>query len=103
MGSFYSIFQIGQYLLTYPRYMESETFFDEWYYGIIFFVEDFKYEVIHNYAMDTERLFISQRPKYSGLYHQCYFLNNDIPFKPATFDFLPTGVTAKELNNESKI
>lgn len=90
------IFNLNKYQITYPSNLDTEIFEDKWYYGIIFTIGDIRYELIHNYAMDTERLIISQRGKYVILPDH-YLLSRDIPFKLSTFNCLPEGITAKEI------
>jgi hypothetical protein len=89
-------FQLNKYQIAYPANMDAKTFDEEWYYGIIFTIEDKRYELIHNYQMDAERIFISHRGRVPSLPDH-YLLGQDIPFKPVTFNFLPEGVTAKEV------
>lgn len=88
--------RVGKYLLVYPSDMQVKTYDEPWYHGIIFYVGNNSYEVIHNYAMDTERIFLSSKGQFPLLMN-FYLLTQDIPFKPATFSFLPEGVTAKEV------
>lgn len=79
-------FVLDKYLITYDSTIKVETFDDKWYYGIIFYLGNSRYQLIHNYALGN-RILISL---YEGW---C----QDIPFKPATFDLLPSGVNAKEI------
>ena len=87
------IYHFHKYWIRYPASIKVTCFEEEWYYGIIFHVEGGDYEVIHNYAMDTQRLLITERAPTgaSGW--------NDIPFKPATFRLLPNGITVEEISN----
>ena len=80
-----SLFVLDQYLITYPKRYEVETYSSKDYYGIIFTTEDCRYDVCHNYLLGN-RLIIN--PKAGGF--------QDIPFKPATFGFLPEGIIVKE-------
>lgn len=80
-----SSFILDEYIITYDSNMKISTFNTEWYYGIIFNIGNDKYELIHNYLLGN-RLFINNNEGW-----------NDIPFKPATFHFLPNGVEAKEI------
>lgn len=70
----------------YPYGMNVETFDEEWYYGIIFRTEKGRYEAMHNYALGN-RILLN--------FHDGSW--NDIPFKPATFGFLPEEVEAIEI------
>lgn len=82
----YNVYTFDQYLITYDSSIRAELFYCEWYYGITFYINDSKYELIHNYALGN-RILINL--------HEGWF--QDIPFKPATFDFLPPGIQAKEI------
>jgi hypothetical protein len=80
-------FRLDNYLITYDHTFKTETYSCQWYYGIIFWDDqDNKYDVIHNYYLGN-RLIIN--PKAGGF--------SDIPFKPATFGFLPDGIEVTEL------
>jgi hypothetical protein len=81
-----SNFTLDNYLITYESNIKFEEFSNEWYYGIIFYIDDFMYQLIHNYAFGNRILTNN---------HDGWI--SDIPFKPATFHLLPPGVTAKEL------
>lgn len=82
----YSVYILDRYLITYDSQIEVEKFYCEQYYGIIFHTEDGTYQVLHNVDYG-DRILIN---KSDGSW-------NDIPFKPATFRFLPPGVEAKEI------
>lgn len=82
----YNIFILDRYLITYPIGFEVEIYNEKWYYGIIFKTAEGRYDVLHNYALGN-RLIINKK---DGSW-------NDIPFKPATFDFLPEGVKTIEI------
>ena len=82
----YHAYVLDTYLIMYPSNMNVETFNEEWYYGIIFRTEKGKYEAMHNYALGN-RILLNF---HDGSWH-------DIPFKPATFGFLPEGVEAIEI------
>jgi hypothetical protein len=84
------IYHLDKYWIKYPASMKVTCFEEEWYYGIIFHVERGDYEIIHNYAMDTQRLIINEKAPTGAKGCQ------DIPFKPATFVFLPEGITVRE-------
>jgi hypothetical protein len=79
-------FQFNQYKIKYPTNVIAETFDEKWYYGIIFKVGRFKYELIHNYAMNTQRLLITEQAKTGANGWQ------DIPFKSETFKLLPRDI-----------
>lgn len=82
----YNLYVLDKYLITYPSKLNVETYSSKDFYGIIFKTEDCRYDVCHNYLMG-DRLIIN--PKAGGF--------QDIPFKPATFGFLPEGITVKEI------
>jgi hypothetical protein len=81
----HSIYVLDKYTIIYPKSMAVEMYNTKDYYGIIFTTDDCRYDVCHNYAMG-DRLLIN--PKSGGF--------QDIPFKPATFSFLPNGIEVKE-------
>lgn len=78
--------RLDKYLFVYPANLEYETYSCKDYNGIIFETDDCRYDVCNNYLMGC-RLIIN--PKAGGF--------KDIPFKPATFGFLPEGITVKEI------
>jgi hypothetical protein len=82
----YHAYVLDNYLIVYPSGMNVETFSEEWFYGIIFRTEKGKFEAMHNYALGN-RILLNF---HDGSWH-------DIPFKPATFGFLPDGVEAIEI------
>lgn len=82
----YSIYVLDKYLITYPVNLKIETYSCKDYYGIVFITDEYRYDVCHNYLMG-DRLIIN--PTAGGF--------RDIPFKPATFGFLPEGITVKEI------
>lgn len=82
----YHAYVLDNVLIMYPSGMNVETFNEKWYYGIIFRTEEGRYEAMHNYALGN-RIILNFR---DGSW-------NDIPFKPATFGFLPEGVEAIEI------
>jgi hypothetical protein len=91
-------FQLNKYLISYDEDIDTRIFDDKYCYGIIFsFAEDnSRFELLHNCQMDTERMIISHSHKYN-LLESTFLVSEDMPFKPATFPFLPKGVSAKEL------
>jgi len=82
----YSVYVLDKYLITYPLTLKTEMYSCKDYYGIIFFTDEAKYDVCHNYLMG-DRLIIN--PTAGGF--------QDIPFKPATFGFLPEGIAVQEI------
>lgn len=80
------VYILGMYLISYDIAIEVEFFRCEQYHGISFFMEDGRYDVLYNKDMG-HRITINLK---DGSW-------NDIPFKPATFGFLPEGVTAQEI------
>ena len=87
--------RVGKYLVEYPADMQVKVYNEKWYHGIIFYIGNMAYDLIHNNDMQTERLLISNKTKYPNI--NMYLLDNDIPFKEATFNFLPAGVSVKEV------
>ena len=79
------IYLLDKYTIWYNSSIKVETFDNEWYYGIIFYINGGKYELIHNYALGN-RILSNSKEGWS----------TDIPFKAATFHLLPEGVTAEE-------
>lgn len=79
-------YQLDEYLFIYPTKLEYEKYSCKDYSGIIFETEDCRYDVCNNYLLGW-RLIIN--PKTGGF--------KDIPFKPATFGFLPKEITVKEI------
>lgn len=82
----YTIYVLDKYIITYPINIKTEMYSCKDYYGIIFITEECRYDVCHNYLMG-DRLIIN--PAAGGF--------KDIPFKEATFGFLPEGVSVKEI------
>jgi hypothetical protein len=82
----YSLYVLDKYLITYPSHFKVETYSCKDYYGIIFITEDCRYDVCHNYLMGDRLI---RNPTAGGF--------SDIPFKPATFGFLPDGIEVKEI------
>ena len=82
----YSIYTFNNYLITYDNSVHAETYSCKDFSGIIFTTKDCRYDVCNNFLMGP-RLIIN--PHAGGF--------RDIPFKPATFGFLPEGVEAKEI------
>jgi len=82
----YTMYVLDKYLITYPTTFKVETYSCKDYYGIIFITEDCRYDVCHNYLMGDRLI---RNPAAGGF--------SDIPFKPATFGFLPDGIEVKEI------
>lgn len=82
----YNIHILDKYIISYPCNFKVETYSCKDYSGIIFFAEEAKYDVCNNYLLGP-RLIIN--PIAGGF--------QDIPFKAATFGFLPEGITVKEI------
>lgn len=82
-------------LFVFDDSIKYETYENQWYYGIIFIVEDggdglchkhSKYDIVHHYHMDWERLIINNK---EGV--------RDLPFHGGTYRFLPDGIKVIEL------
>lgn len=78
---------IGNNLFMFDSNIKFETYKNEWYYGIIFYIDgqgdglmckDARYDIVHHYHMDWERLIINDKQGWK-----------DIPFHEGTFHFLP--------------
>lgn len=80
-----TMYEFDKYIITYDSSIKAVSFDCKWYYGIVFHINDGKFELIHNYMLGN-RILISL--------HEGWL--QDIPFKPATFDLLPQGIKAKE-------
>lgn len=81
-----TVYQLGSYVFLFPTTLLRETYSCKDYSGLIFETEDCIYDVCNNYLMGW-RLIIN--PKAGGF--------KDIPFKPATFGFLPQEITVTEI------
>ena len=82
----YTVYQLDKYVFMFPTKLLREKYSCKDYSGLIFETEDCRYDVCNNYLMGW-RLIIN--PKTGGF--------KDIPFKPATFGFLPEDITVKEI------
>lgn len=93
----YNIYVMGNKLFLFDNSIKYETYKNEWYYGIIFILEgkgyhcglnalDARYDVVHHYHMDWERLNISDEKGWK-----------DIPFHSGTYSMLPEQVKVLEL------
>jgi len=79
-------FRIDKYILTFDHNIKTEIFSETQYYGIIFHMDNGKYEVMHNFDLGN-RLLINLK---NGA-------NKDVPFKEETFWLLPPVINAKEM------
>ena len=91
----YNTYVLGKKLFIFPVTMKFETYQNKWYYGITFIIEgdgdgvinkDGKYDVVHHYHMEWERMNISNRKGWI-----------DMPFHAGTYRFLPDEVKVLEL------
>lgn len=77
------IFTLDKYKLSFDN-IKYETFKNSSYYGIIFNINNDRYELIHNYILGNRLLINTSR------------VNKDIPFKKETFGFLPDCIKCEE-------
>lgn len=91
----YQTYVLGNKLFVFDLDMKFELYQNEWYYGIIFLVEnqgdglcykDARYDVVHHYHMDWERLIINNKEGWK-----------DLPFHQGTYRFLPDSIKVLEL------
>lgn len=91
----YQTYVLGKKLFVFSLDTKFELYQNKWYYGIIFFVENegdgllsknAKYDVVHHYHMDWERLIINNKEGWK-----------DLPFHQGTYRFLPDGIKVLEL------
>lgn len=92
----YEIYTLGKNLFIFDSsIVKYELYKNEWYYGIIFILENqgngifgphARYDVVHHYHMDWERLVINDKEGWK-----------DLPFHEGTFRFLPEGVKVLRL------
>lgn len=82
----YNTYTFDKYLLIFDLDVEFKDYAFEQQYGIIFYVGNNSYDVIHNIHTGN-RIIINDG---KGLLQ-------DIPFKKDTFEFLPKGVKAVEI------
>lgn len=82
-------------LFVFDSDIKYETYNNKWYYGIIFIFEnegngylwkDARYDIVHHYHMDWERLIINNK-------EGC----KDLPFHQGTYRFLPDSIKVIEL------
>ncbi len=82
----YNIYILDKYIIHYDNSIIPEFFSEKSYYGIIFYINDGRYELIHNFHLGN-RILINEKSGWQ-----------DIPFKKETFGFLPPGVRAEEID-----
>lgn len=91
----YEMYTLGKKLFVFDPKIKFETYQNKWYYGIIFIIpgegdgilsKDARYDVVHHYHMDWERLIINTKEGWK-----------DLPFHAGTYRFLPDGVKVIEL------
>lgn len=70
-------FKIDNYLLSFKKSTKKETFKCSSYYGITFYIDNDRYEILHNYNLGN-RLLINNQDGWK-----------DVPFSKKTFFFLP--------------
>lgn len=87
------LFQLGEYLLKYSSDIKTETYSNKDFYGIIFYIEGKKYDLVQNHLMGS-RIFVSST-KREGVGH-------DIPFKPDTFHLLPKEVKVSIIESKGE-
>jgi len=92
-------FGLEKYNIKYDQNIKAFPFYDRNCYGITFVIGNFKYQLVHNYDMQTERLLIQEDVGHSFLSKPSgLFSFKDLPFKPETFGFLPEGVSSEVIN-----
>lgn len=74
-------FNFEGYIIRFDDSIKHEIFSEEWYYGIHFYVNGSKYELVHNFVGMT-RLIINH-PEWHW---------SDIPFHMGTAKLLPEGI-----------
>jgi len=91
----YQTYTLGNKLVIFDTYIRYETYENQSYYGIIFFIDnegnslickDAKYDIVHHYHMDWERLIINDKEGWK-----------DLPFNEGTYRFLPNNVRILEI------
>ena len=80
-------FKLDNYIISFPSFIEHETYQCGSYYGIIFKIDKIKYDIIHNYLLGNRLLINGDN---IGEW-------KDIPFKKETFSFLPKIINVKIL------
>lgn len=86
----YGTYVLDKYLIMYDLKFKIETYSCEWYYGIIFHLENGdRYDVVHNIYMGNRLI---MRKGYWG--------SQDIPFKPSSFGCLPKGIETIEIGGD---
>lgn len=74
-------FKLDKYSIEFNSDIKYEKYSCEWYYGIIFWINEIKYDLIHNKLMGN-RLLINEP---SGKWQ-------DVPLKLETFWLLPSEI-----------
>jgi len=91
----YQMYVLGKHLFIFDNDIRYETYKNESYYGIIFFIDnegdgliykDARYDVVHHYHMEWERLIINEKSGWK-----------DLPFHPGTYRFLPDKIKVIDL------
>lgn len=92
----YDVYVLDKHLFVFDSsIIKYETYQCKWYYGIIFYIENegdgliskhARYDVVHHYHMDWERLIINDKEGWK-----------DLPFHCGTFRFLPDEIKVLEL------
>lgn len=88
--------RFSNYKITYPGDLDVKFYEENYCYGITFLIGKSKIELFHNRQTGVDRIFISEKASYNTQ-AEGYWCLRDIPFKPATFNFLPEGVFAEEM------
>lgn len=83
----YKLFVLDKFQLIFDASIKHETYECKWYYGIIFYFGEAKWDVLHNIYMGN-RLLISE--------HEHWL--KDIPFHSGTTGLLPKQIKVLELN-----
>jgi hypothetical protein len=91
----YQMYVLDKHLFLFDSSIRYETYQNESYYGIIFFIDgegdglickDARYDVVHHYHMDWERLIINTKEGWK-----------DLPFHKGTYRFLPDQIKVLDL------
>lgn len=85
-----NMFKLDKYIIVFKPFLKYEVFKNEWNYGIIFYTDMAKYELIHSQI--GNRLLINKKGQDWNLGEEW----NDVPLNEGTFHFLPEGVTIKD-------
>lgn len=83
----YNVYVLDKWLVNYPTNIEAETFaYEPDYYGIIFFIDKIRYELIHNRHLGSRILI-------NGSDGSC----RDIPLNNSSISILPPIIEMKEV------